>query len=227
MCVIICNPKGLVIQDDVLLKASTLNPHGLGFTMLDTGVTRYVGSNDYDVLRTNRPYIAHFRYATIGKVSKRNAHPFTITASKALYQNGTVANLGGGDTTDTEAMATLLSKCPESEWKDILEMTDCRWVIVDTKKKDYTLYNESAFIERNGVLYSKANVLDGELVAVYGTLKQGFGNHSVMGYQSKFVSAGETVNTYPMIDQGVPFVSGSQRESRSLLDYEITVDDSD
>lgn len=44
-------------------------------------------------------------------------------------------------------------------------------------------------------------------VFVYGTLKQGFGNHRVLG-NSKFLAAGRTVETsFVMYNGGFPFVS--------------------
>ena len=207
MCIIIVNEKGKLIKDETLVKSAVINPHGLGITWLDTGVTDFYNSSDWSVLKEKkRPYIAHFRYATRGKVCEANMHPFTITGTdKVLFQNGTVSNLGNKNVTDAEHMAKILSDTNHKHWRHILEMSDCRWVIVDTKTKEVTLYNKEMFIERSTVLYSKNNVLEGELVAVYGTLKRGHGNNRVMG-RSKFVGEGETVNRYPMVGHGVPFV---------------------
>ena len=206
MCIIIVNEDGLDIGSDMLVKSETINPDGLGVTWLDTYETEYSLSSDWHKLQCGRPYIAHFRFATVGAVSLENNHPFEIGDTGCmLYQNGTVDNLGSLQQTDTEHMARILSDTPFEHWEHILEMTDCRWVIVDTINKSHTLYNEFSFITHKGVDYSKQNVIDSEIVAVYGTLKQGFGNHSVMG-NSKLIDSGVTLNEYPMEEHGIPFV---------------------
>ena len=206
MCIIIVNQEGKLIKDELLIKSATINPHGLGVTWLDTYETEYSLSSDWEHLRVERPYIAHFRYATIGKVCKENTHPFEIGDTGCLlYQNGSVLNLGSTFKTDAQHMADILADTNPEHWGDILEMSDCRWVVVDTINKTVDLYNEEMFLERDGMQFSKANVLDGELVAVYGTLKQGYSNNRVMG-TSKFIGRGRTANLYPMVGHGVPFV---------------------
>ena len=72
MCVIIIKQKQNKIAMQTLENASLVNPHGLGVTWLDTFKTDYFKSSEYAVLDTERPFIAHFRYATIGKVCKEN-----------------------------------------------------------------------------------------------------------------------------------------------------------
>ena len=65
---------------------------------------------------------------------------------------------------------------------------------------------QQTFVDkRDGIWYSKDNVLQDELVAVYGTLKQGHNNHYLLA-SSTFVGRGVTAKKYPMISRGVPFV---------------------
>ena len=206
MCIIIINAEKKQVSNEMLLKSSVLNPDGLGITWLDTFETEYSLSSDWEILCVARPYIAHFRLATVGAISLENNHPFQIgDTGKMLYQNGTVYNLGDEGMTDTEHMAMILAGTESVYWPDVLEMTDCRWVIVHPDTKEYELFNEDMFVEHGKQLYSKPNVIDQQLVAVYGTLKKGFGNHHVMG-TSKFVSKGMTYNAYPMVAHGIPFV---------------------
>lgn len=47
--------------------------------------------------------------------------------------------------------------------------------------------------------------INSNLVAVYGTLRKGGSNHSVLG-ASKFIGQGKTVNKYQMSANGIPFV---------------------
>lgn len=207
MCIIIINKQGDIIPNDMLLKSATINPDGLGVTWLDTFETEYSLSSEWATLAVNRPYVAHFRLATVGVVSLENNHPFEIGKTGCmLYQNGTVASLGDSTTTDTEHMAQILAATHGDHWSSILEMSDCRWVIVDTEYRLVDVYNEAMFIEKDGVEYSKVNVIDHEIVAVYGTLKRGYGNHDVLGF-SEYICDGVTVNQYDMVSQGVPFVS--------------------
>ena len=215
MCIIIENPKGSRVGSDILLKSSILNPHGLGVTWLDTYETEMSLSSEWSKLQTDRPYIAHFRYATVGDKSK--CHPFPIgDTGCVLYQNGSVWNLGSATEVDAEHMARILNQTDYEHWQDILEMSDCRWVVVDTVNKSYWLANEDMFIpHKGGVSYSKQDVLDGEIVAVYGTLKRGYSNHSVMG-TSKFVGSGRTMHTYPMVCSGIPFVLPRRGEGHNV-----------
>ena len=206
MCVIISKPEGKVIGDNILLAASALNPHGLGVVCLETGNISYYKSDEWSVLKTTKPFIAHFRYATQGAVNEANMHPFIVPGTDyVLFQNGTIYNLGDHSKTDAQHMAEIIGSLSPEYWGDVLEMTDCRWAMVNTKTLTVELFNEDSYIEDEGIMYSKDNVLDGHLVAVYGTLKQGYGNHRTMG-SSRLVGKGTTYERYPMTESGIPFV---------------------
>lgn len=206
MCVIIVNKEGELIKDEVLLVSAKINPHGLGVLWLDDYKVTYHESDDYGILQTERPFVAHFRYATVGKVSKENTHPFHIDDDHVLFQNGTVNGLGNSKMTDTEHLAQLLSRIPKSDWRSVLEMTDCRFVIGDLKNRKVKIYNREMWSKRGEVLYSKNNVLDKTLLAVYGTLRYGNGNfRRYLSYDS-YMESGVTANKYPMLDRGIPYV---------------------
>ena len=61
-------------------------------------------------------------------------------------------------------------------------------------------------MQRDGVWYSKDNVLEDNLVAVYGTLKKGYHNYHSYLTSSKYVGKGETKEKYPLIIQGLPYL---------------------
>jgi gamma-glutamylaminecyclotransferase len=206
MCVIIIKDGSNIIDDATLAASATINPHGLGIAWLDTGEVEKTTSDDWAQLRTERPYIAHFRYATIGKVSPANCHPFEINDEEVLFQNGTVHNLGYTNMTDTEHLAYLLHDIPKDLWEDVLEMTDCRFTTFNRKTKDYELYNIDMWEYSNEVMYSKKNVLGYNLVAVYGTLKKGNSNYYSYANDLKFVGHGKTVDKYPLIVNGLPYL---------------------
>jgi gamma-glutamylaminecyclotransferase len=56
------------------------------------------------------------------------------------------------------------------------------------------------------VWYSKANVLEDHLVAVYGTLKKGYSNYNRFLTSSKFIASGQTKDKYPLIISGLPYL---------------------
>jgi len=107
MCVIIIKQKGKDVPREVLKTSARINPHGLGIVWLDTFEVTYHKSKEYSTLDTDRPYIAHFRYATIGKVCKENTHPFVCGKNKdeLFMMNGTINGYGNQKMTDTEDLA--------------------------------------------------------------------------------------------------------------------------
>lgn len=257
MCIIMIKDRTPSPDPVILFNESYYNPHGLGVVWLDTYEVEYFESDEWRVLleKPDRDYIAHFRYATVGHVSKKNTHPFEIKKGMYLFQNGTNKNLGSSKMTDTEHMARILSRVPEKLYRDILEVTDSRYVIVDTNKKEYTIYNWASWeFDEYGNMYSKQpdsfpyydaiedyatsedqkylpqampgdadsqgyyfghldgdctdDVLKNDFLAVYGTLKKGRGNNHLLDNDCfEFVGKGKTVQKYPMIAYGVPFVS--------------------
>lgn len=206
MCIIIIKDNNKALDYNTLVASASINPHGLGVLWLDKWNVEYYDSTEYMVLATTRPFIAHFRYATVGKVSPENCHPFSINDDEILFQNGTIYNLGNTQMTDTEHMAQILKDIPRHLWADVLEMNDCRFVTANLKDKTYELYNEADWVERDGVMFSKRNVLDLVPVAVYGTLKKDYNNYHHYLKGSAYVGSGETMNKYPLIINGLPYV---------------------
>ena len=206
MCIIIIKDDNKMLDHNTLVASASINPHGLGVLWLDEWNVEYYKSEEYDVLQTTRPFIAHFRYATVGKVSPENCHPFEINDDEILFQNGTIYNLGDKDMTDTEHMAMILSEIPRYLWADVLEMNDCRFVTANLTEQTYELYNEHDWVERDGVMYSKKNVLDLVPVAVYGTLKKNYSNYYHYLKSSTHVGSGETKDKYPLVISGLPYV---------------------
>jgi len=95
MCIIIIKQKGLKVSTATLKKSAKINPHGLGIIWLDTYKVEYKESSEYSHLVTDRPYIAHFRYATVGAIGRSNMHPFVCgkKTDELLMMNGTIAVL--------------------------------------------------------------------------------------------------------------------------------------
>lgn len=208
MCIIIIKQEGRVVPTEVAKTSARINPHGLGIIWLDTFEVSYHKSSQYSVLETNRPFIAHFRYATVGAINKENTHPFQCGSNKQewLMMNGTIPTLGNAKVSDSKVLAQMLGDVPRHKWKEKLAKFECRFVTVNTRTRTFQMYNKELWTQRDGVWYSKANVLEDHLVAVYGTLKKGYSNYNRYLYNSKYIASGQTQDKYPLIISGLPFL---------------------
>ena len=107
MCVIIIKQKNNVMPTEIAKNSARINPHGLGIIWLDTFEVTYHKSKEYKQLITERPFIAHFRYATVGAINKENTHPFVCgrNTDEMLMMNGTIKGLGNDKVCDSKALA--------------------------------------------------------------------------------------------------------------------------
>ena len=208
MCVIIIKDKGKELPKEVAKTSARINPHGLGIIWLDTFEVSFHESKEYKILDTTRPFIAHFRYATVGAINKENTHPFRCGSNRNewLMMNGTIYKLGDAKRSDSRVLAESLGGVPRHEWKDTLEKYNSRFVTINTHSRTYQVYNKDLWTQRDGVWYSKDNVLEDNLVAVYGTLKKGYTNYNRFLTSSKYVGGGETKHRYPLIIKGLPYL---------------------
>ena len=229
MCVIIIKQKTNLIPSEVLENSARINPHGLGITFLDTFETTYHKSTDYELLLTERPFIAHFRYATVGTVGLSNTHPFVCgeQSHELLMQNGTIKGLGTKAKCDSKVLAESLGDLPRAQWKDELEQHESRFVSINTKARTFQIYNRDLYTKQDDVWYSKANVLQDNVVAVYGTLKRGHGNHHRYLKSARFVGAGVTQDKYPLVISGLPYLLSNKGTGHNVEVDVFKVSDSD
>lgn len=209
MCIIIIKQREIEIPSEILKNSSRINPHGLGVVWLDTFEVTYHKSKQWTVLDTPRPYIAHFRYATVGKVGLDNTHPFKCGAqgNEYLMMNGTVYGMGDAEKCDSKVLAESLGSVPRHKWKKELERNRLvRFVTINTRTRTFQIYNRDLWTFKDGVWYSKDNVLQDNIVAVYGTLKRGYSNYYSYLTDSKFVGSGRTEDKYPLLVQGLPYL---------------------
>ena len=206
MCIIIVKDHDKQISNSILRKSAEINPDGLGILWLDSWKVSYHDSQDWKRLQTKRPYIAHFRYATIGAVDKSNYHPFYMDRQQAyLFQNGTIRGLGNQVKSDTKHLSEILDDLQPRHWRSLLETYNCRFVTADTQKRKFAIYNEEDWHEQDGTLYSKDNVLDEHLLAVYGTLKKGNSNYYHYLSKASYIGKGKSVDKIRMVGDGIPF----------------------
>ena len=218
MCIIIVKQKEQEMSREIVKTSARLNPHGLGIVWLDTYEVSYHRSQDYGILLTDRPFIAHFRYATVGAIGRDNMHPFVCGVQKdeLLMMNGTIKGLGNAKTCDTKILANQLGLRPRQTWKSELEQFDCRFVTINKRNRTFQMYNKSDWHFRDGIWYSKPNVLQDNLVAVYGTLKKGYSNYHRHLSSAKFVGSGVTKNKYPLLIQGLPYMVDQKGEGHNV-----------
>lgn len=208
MCVIIVKNNNKKINTNVLSTASKINPDGLGIVWLDTYEVSHHKSTEWLKLNTTRPFIAHFRYATVGKIGLSNTHPFQCGAQSDewLMMNGTIAGLGTYRDCDSKVLARQLGNVSRDTWKAELSKHDSRFVTFNTRTKSYQIYNREAWVQQDGVWYSKGNVLQQTPVAVYGTLKKNNSNYWHYLADSQYVGSGETADKYPLLVKGLPYL---------------------
>ena len=209
MCVIIVKQNSNQMPIEVAKTSARINPHGLGVVWLDTYEINYYKSNEYRVLDTNRPFIAHFRYATIGKVGADNTHPFQCGSQKNEYlmMNGHIHGIGNVDKCDSKVLAEGLGSVPRHLWRKELEKhKSIRFLSVNVRNRQFQIYNRDLWSFKDGIWYSKANVIEEHVIAVYGTLKKGHGNYYNYLADSKMIGSGHTFDKYPLIVQGLPYL---------------------
>lgn len=208
MCVIIIKQKDNIMSEDVAQTSSQINPHGLGIIWLDTFDVEYYKSSDYRKLITSRPFIAHFRYATKGKINRENTHPFVCgkNTDEYLMHNGTIQGMGDENCCDSKALAQKLGNINRKDWKRELEQYDSRFVSVNVRTRSFQIYNRNLYTYRDGIWYSKSNVLQDNLIAVYGTLKKGFSNYYSYLTDAIHLGRGTTQDKYPLLIEGLPYM---------------------
>jgi gamma-glutamylaminecyclotransferase len=132
--------------------------------------------------------------------------------------NGTIQGLGNAQISDSRALANNLGEIPRQNWKAELEKYNCRFVTINSHSKTYQIYNKDLWSQKDGVWYSKEVVQD-NLIAVYGTLKRGYGNYYNYLSSSKFIGKGNTKDKYPLIISGLPYLINKKGEG-----YNVQVD---
>ena len=219
MCVIIVKDSKQQLGIDTAKKSARINPHGLGVVWLDTYKITYHKSSEYKVIATTkRPFIAHFRYATVGKVGKSNTHPFQCgkKENEYLMMNGTIKGLGDANTCDTKVLAQNLGDIPRHAWKDSLKPYSCRFVSINVRNKSYQIYNKELWTKHEGIWYSKANVLENNYVAVYGTLKKNYSNYWWYLGNATHIGKGKTYEKYPLIVKGLPYLINDEGKGHNV-----------
>jgi hypothetical protein len=126
MCVAIVKPAGKYLDPDDLVLAHQANSDGCGFTVRrPQGLLTRKGLWTFaEFWHQFEPYqhleaLVHFRWASMGKVTVENCHPFMVTPGLALIHNGHFAGYGSTAKSDTrdwidETLRPLLTHYPNA-----------------------------------------------------------------------------------------------------------------
>lgn len=217
MCIIIHKPSDDVQLDEYLLEdLAQINPDGAGITWLDTGTTHKTKNMKTAVKwgMSSRPYLLHYRYATVGSRSAANVHPFDAGRHGLLYMNGTVKGFGGTKKTDAEHLADIVAQLDDPAV--LLDAFGARFAIVSgegavTRFGDWVEYDgyfaskEIDYLDIYPPFDDGLSQTSRTLIGVYGTLKCGHNNdHYLDGCE--FVGYAKTVNNHRLCINGLPYL---------------------
>lgn len=124
MCLIIANPSGLHVPDAYIDNAYSTNHDGFGIMWAKDNELKlkrglFPRSQIHDILEEfhayETPYVAHFRFATHGKTTTNNCHPFPIVddlGGIAMVHNGTLSGNEWRDSirSDTSLLADKIKR---------------------------------------------------------------------------------------------------------------------
>lgn len=104
-----------------------------------------------------KPYVAHARYMTAGKICEDNIHLFA-QGDWLVAMNGTISGFADKKANDTRLALDILKTIPRKRDKiKFMEQWEARFLCVNRKTKE--VIRTGKWIEKEGVQYSKNNVL--------------------------------------------------------------------
>ncbi len=177
--------------------------------------------------------VAHLRYGTKGGKTYDNIHPFEVP-SGVMYHNGTMFGLGDAKVSDSQELADIISACDYKYIEDIeplivpfIDDKINRLVFFENNGR-VTILNEHLGIvnEEEGAWYSNDYHIKDEdwcrngtckpktkdiivptrkhKVFVYGTLKRGYSNHSLIA-AATYLGKAKTADKWTMVGKGAAF----------------------
>ena len=104
-----------------------------------------------------KPYVAHARYMTAGKICKENIHLFE-QGDWLVAMNGTISGFANKTANDTKLALEILKTIPRKKDKiAFMERWEARFLCINRKTKE--VIRTGKWVEKEGVQYSKNNVL--------------------------------------------------------------------
>jgi predicted glutamine amidotransferase len=103
---------------------------------------------------TTDPYIAHFRYATKGALTKENIHPFR-TKNYLLFLNGTISGFADEYGNDARQLADTLPFIKKRCIPSYLASFDVRCALVDRETGKVWRTGDWMYSRDLGMFFSK------------------------------------------------------------------------
>ena len=187
MCVALLVPKNTEVTREKLLNCYVTNPDGFGFSYFDENgqliIRKFIGQDNIllgieEFLLTRQHYmhkqfLAHFRIASHGRISKRTCHPFKINNEMVFCHNGILSDYSKQLSLDSKISDTMLfnrkvlQKLPADFmnsplYKKMLEETIGTWnkMIIIRADGQHWILNEEQGEWSDGVWYSNSSYKD-------------------------------------------------------------------
>ena len=129
-----------------------------------------------------KPYVAHARFMTAGKVCKENIHLFE-QGDWLIAMNGTISGFADKAANDTRLALEILKTIPRKKDKiAFMKKWEARFLCINRKTKE--VVRTGKWIEKEGVQYSKNNVLQSFQKSTYSYSDYGYGSSGYDSYSS-------------------------------------------
>ncbi|NLK66361.1 MAG: hypothetical protein GX282_02680 [Campylobacteraceae bacterium] len=202
-------PKDVKLDIEYLENALKNNFDGFGLSYHDGKELVVFTTMEFDKLKDeinknmDKEMLIHQRKATVGGITLENCQPFRFKDG-AYFHNGTVRSLAfeHSDKSDSYYLGDILSRVGLEDKAHVASLLggNSKVAYMDNLGKAHILSGE--WYTEGEILFS--NFWYKNIVAVYGTLKQGFTNHHFLENQ-QFLGRGKTVDKFPMIDGALPY----------------------
>lgn len=173
MCLIIFSDSGKLPPRDWFAEAAVANPDGIGVMSAD-GVAKFLGKRKTrrawryvsQLSADGLPFAVHFRWATHGRVSRSNCHPFEIPGTGAhLMHNGVLwtHRLANDEVSDTRLFAEdvmpgyiSMAQRGAHDYLTALnsEAVGNRLLVMHPDARRWDIVNRHLWTMRDGILYS-------------------------------------------------------------------------
>jgi predicted glutamine amidotransferase len=215
MCIIIDNSQGKKLEEYIISNSIDFNPDGFAFYNLKTGdlIKTMDKKKIRDLLSLEVPFLCHCRKATKGAICEENIH-FFESGDWIFAMNGTVLGFSDPKANDTRLIfKIILEHVKQDKILDFLNMWEARFLLYNRKSKK--LYKTGIWHNKDGVFYSKQNVLEEKVVTYYNNYNN-FNNRTYDTVGNSFKARPEYIGNYYKYDNAKDDWQKNKIEKESL-----------
>jgi len=168
MCVIVYNLGYSEVSYEFAESMFNHNSDGFGITYLDEFKTLKTFDKNLatSLVTAKRPFVAHYRAATSGGISKETTHPVSIGGNNKLFFNGVCHKYANHPKGDTTGIAEHLKKTLRKSWVAELMALGSKFALVSkngsSKEAKASLIGN--WTQENGVWYSNLYFKNGWVI---------------------------------------------------------------